>query len=270
MSHLRAGLLFCSIMALSLVVIPPQWLFTRFWPQAARRFPHIYFRIVARLMGIRIDIGGRPVSGKPCLYVSNHLSWLDIIVLSAVRPMCFVAKNEVADWPLFGALATVGRTIYIDRERRHDVRNSGTAIRRRFADNEIVTLFPEGTSSDGNRVLPFRSALMGAADMEVDGEPVLVQPVTIAYTGVHGIPLGRVRRPIFSWHGNMELLPHMLGVARIGPFEATLTFHAPTTIREMAGRKELSRYCEGVIRASLIEAVTGRHPVVVSKAAETR
>ena len=106
--------------------------------------------------------------------------------------------------------------------------------------------------------------------MEVDGEPILVQPVCIAYTGVHGIPLGRVRRPIFAWHGSMQLLPHMLGVARIGPFEATVTFHPPTTIRERAGRKQLSRYCEAVIRASLIQAVTGRQPVVVSNPAETR
>lgn len=270
MSNLRTGLLFCSIMAFSLVVIPPQWLFTKFWPSAARRFPHVYFRIVTRLMAIRIEIKGEPVSGKACLYVANHLSWLDILVLSAVKPMCFIAKKEVADWPLFGALATVGRTLYIDRDRRHDVKSSCAAVQKRFAEKEIVALFPEGTSSDGNRVLPFRSALMSAADMEVDGEPVLVQPVTIAYTAVHGIPLGRVRRPIFAWHGNMELLPHLLGVGRIGPFEATLTFHAPTTVRAMGGRKALCRHCEGLIRTTLIEALTGRRPVIVPKGAETR
>jgi lyso-ornithine lipid O-acyltransferase len=270
MSNVRAAALFGSIMAISLVVIPPQWLFSRLWPAAARRFPHLYFRSVVRLMGIRIHVDGKPVSGRPCLYVANHLSWLDILVLSAVQPMCFVAKKEVADWPLFGALATVGRTIYLDRNRRLEVGSARTVLQQRFAAGEIVTVFPEGTSSDGNRVLPFRSALLGAAEMEVDGEPVLVQPVTIAYTGVHGVPLGRVRRPIFAWHGGMKLLPHLLGVGRIGPFEATLTFHPPATVRELGGRKALCRYCEQTIRISLIEALTGRRPVVVSKAAETR
>jgi 1-acyl-sn-glycerol-3-phosphate acyltransferase len=270
MSRLRAAVVFGSTMALSLIVIPPQWLFTKIWPAAARRFPHVYFRAIVRLMGIRIETKGEPVSGRACLYVANHLSWLDILVLSAVRPMCFVAKKEVASWPLFGMLATVGRTIYLDRERRLEVRDTRAVLQRRFTDGEIITLFPEGTSSDGNRVLPFRSALLGAAEMEVDGEPVLVQPVTIAYTGVHGIPLGRVRRPIFAWYGNMELLPHLLAVGAVGPFEAMLIFHPPVTVNAVGGRKALCRYCEQSIRASLIEALTGRRPVMVSKAAETR
>jgi 1-acyl-sn-glycerol-3-phosphate acyltransferase len=269
MSYLRAGWLLVSIGAVSCVVIPPQWLFNKLWPAAARKFPHLYFRTVTRLMGVKIEVNGEPVSGKPCLYVSNHLSWLDILILSAVRPMCFIAKKEVARWPFFGILATVGRTLYIDRDRRHDVRNSRAAMQRRFAAREIITLFPEGTSSDGNRVLPFRSALMGAAEMEVNGTPVSVQPVTIAYTGIHGIPIGRVRRPIFAWYGDMQLLSHLVGVGRVGPFEAKVTFHRETTVREQGGRKQLSSYCERVIRTGLIEAITGRHPVV-PKIEETR
>jgi lyso-ornithine lipid O-acyltransferase len=270
MRDLRAILLFAMLIALSVVVIPPQWVFTKTWPAAARRFPHIYFRMVTRLMGIRIEVKGTPISGTPCLYVANHLSWLDILVLSAVTPICFIAKHEVARWPLFGPLATVGRSIYIDRDRRHDVKAACAAVRQRLAQGECVVLFPEGTSSDGNRLLPFRSALLGAADLEVAGRQVPVQPVTIAYTGVYGVPLGRVRRPIFAWHGKMDLLPHLLGVGRVGPFEATLAFHPPATVADIGGRKLLARHCERVIRASLIEALTGRKPVPVPIDAETR
>jgi 1-acyl-sn-glycerol-3-phosphate acyltransferase len=270
MNDLRAVILFSLLIALSLIVIPPQWLFTKTWPSAARRFPHLYFRMVTGLMGMRIDVKGAPLSGTPCLYVANHLSWLDVLVLSAVTPVCFIAKHDVARWPLFGLLATVGRTIYIDRERRHDVKAVSAAIRQRLSAGEHIVLFPEGTSSDGNRLLPFRSALMGAADCEVGGKKVPVQPVTIAYTGVYGVPLGRVRRPIFAWHGKMELLPHLLGVGRIGPFEATLDFHPPVTVQELGGRKPLARHCERVIRASLIEALTGRRPLLVPIEAETR
>ena len=270
MKNLRAIPLFALLIALSLLVIPLQWVFTKIWPSAARRFPHLYFRLVTRLMGIRIDVKGTPISGTPCLYVANHLSWLDILVLSAIAPMCFVAKHEVARWPLFGLLATVGRTIYVDRDRRHDVKAVVSAIRQRLSEGECIVLFPEGTSSDGNRLLPFRTALLGAADFEVAGSQVPVQPVTIAYTGVYGIPLGRVRRPIFAWHGKMELLPHLLGVARVGPFEATLEFHQPVTVREIGGRKSLARHCKLAIRASLIQALTGRRPVPVPIQAETR
>jgi 1-acyl-sn-glycerol-3-phosphate acyltransferase len=270
MRNLRTAWLLFAIGLLSLLVIPPQWLFTRANSAAARKFPHLYFRMVTRLMGMRIDVKGAPVTAKPCLIVANHMSWLDILVLSATAPMCFIAKHEVARWPLFGVLATVGRTLYIDRAKRHDVKSACAAIRRRLANGECVVLFPEGTSSDGNRLLPFRSALIGAADMEIAGEPVAVQPVTIAYTGVHGIPLGRVRRPIFAWYGNMPLMSHLLGVARIGPFEAALTFHPPVTVSGIGSRKGLSRHCEGAIRPSLIEALTGRRPMVVSNPAETR
>src|SRR5687767_15347845 len=101
MSYARSAVLFCSIMAVSIIVIPPQWLFTKVWPSGARKLPHIYFRIVNRLLGVRIEVSGEPIYGKPCLYVANHMSWLDILVLSAVRPMCFIAKKEVAGWPLF-------------------------------------------------------------------------------------------------------------------------------------------------------------------------
>ena len=110
------------------------------------------------------EVMGVPVKDRACLYVANHVSWLDIVVLSTIAPMCFIAKREVAGWPLFGTLASVGRTLYIDRDRRHDVGRSPHAMQQRLHDGEIVTLFAEGKSSDGNRVLPFRSALVGAAD----------------------------------------------------------------------------------------------------------
>ena len=134
-------------------------LFTKVWPSAARRLPHIYFRIVNRLLGVRIEVSGEPVYGKPCLYVANHMSWLDILVLSAVRPMCFIAKKEVAGWPLFGILATVGRTLYIDRDRRHDVKGSRAAVQKRFADLGAVDI-------DNRRALAHRLAALDELGLE--------------------------------------------------------------------------------------------------------
>ncbi len=258
MSRTRAYVTLTAFVMASLAVIPAQWTFNRVWTGAARRLPHLYFRAVARLLRIRIQVMGEPVKDRACLYVANHVSWLDIVVLSTIAPMCFIAKREVAGWPLFGTLASVGRTLYIDRDRRHDVSRSRHAMQQRLHDGEIVTLFAEGKSSDGNRVLPFRSALVGAADLQVNGSPVAVQPVTIAYTGVHGIPLGRTLRPIFAWYGDMELFGHLIGVGAAGPPDVDVIFHPAIHGRDVGGRKALARHCEEQIKLGLIQALTGR------------
>ena len=92
-------------------------------------------------------------------------------------------------------------------------------------------LFPEGTSSDGNRVLPFKSALMGAAEAEMARRPahVTVQPVSTAYTGIHGMPMGRENRPLFAWYGDMELVPHLWEALKTGPLDVVVEFHPPLT-----------------------------------------
>jgi 1-acyl-sn-glycerol-3-phosphate acyltransferase len=250
--------------AASIIVIPPQWICTKVCRGAARRLPHYYFRAVARLLRIRVRVSGEPLKNRACLYVANHISWLDIVVLSAIAPMCFIAKKEVAGWPLFGTLASIGRTLYVDRDRRHDVGRSHGAMKERLESGEIVTLFAEGRSSDGNRVLPFRSALIGAAERELNGTPVPVQPVTIAYTGIHGIPLGRGLRPIFAWYGDMRLFSHLLGVGAAGPPDVEVIFHPALYGRDVGGRKALARHCQHEIRRGLIEVLTGRGQQKVS------
>lgn len=262
MRPVRAYTTLALFVVVSLAAIPPQWICTKLWTGAARRLPHYYFRTIAQLLRIRVRVTGEPVKDRACLYVANHVSWLDIVILSAIAPMCFIAKKEVAGWPLFGALASIGRTIYIDRDRRHDVGRSHRLMQERLHGGEIVTLFAEGKASDGNRVLPFRSALMGAADLEVDGAPVAVQPVTIAYTGMHGIPLGRGFRPIFAWYGGMTLLPHLLGVGAAGPPDVEVIFHPVINTSTLGGRKALARHCEAEIKRGLVQALTGRRPRV--------
>ncbi len=264
MRQTRAYATFAAFVILSVAVMPAQWMFTKVWTGAARRLPHIYFRAIARLLRIRIQVVGDPVRDRACLYVANHVSWLDIVVLSAIAPMCFIAKREVAGWLLFGTLASIGRTLYIDRDRRHDVGRSRHAIQQRLHAGEIVTLFAEGKSSDGNRVLPFRSALIAAADPEVNGLPVAVQPVTVAYTGMHGIPLGRGLRPIFAWYGDMELFDHLMGVGTAGPPDIDVIFHPAIHGRDIGGRKALARHCQEQIKRGLIQALTGRSRQQVS------
>jgi 1-acyl-sn-glycerol-3-phosphate acyltransferase len=133
--------------------------------KAARRFPYLYHRAVTKLLGIQLRVSGKPVADQGCLVAVNHVSWLDIPILSAVTPLSFIAKREVASWPFFGTLARLQRSVFIDRERRQRAAASRTEMMTRLAERDTLVLFAEGTSSDGIRVLPFKSAFFAAAEL---------------------------------------------------------------------------------------------------------
>src|SRR4029079_7958294 len=127
-------------------------------------FSVAYYRLLTRMLRIDIVTNGAQVAGRPVLIVSNHVSWVDIVVLAAIAPMVFVAKREVASWPLIGNAAKVQKVVFVDRMRRQQTPETNKEIAQRLAEGHPVVLFAEGTSSDGNRVLPFRSALIGAVE----------------------------------------------------------------------------------------------------------
>ncbi|HET7384230.1 MAG TPA: lysophospholipid acyltransferase family protein [Pseudolabrys sp.] len=158
-----------------------------------------YYRVLCSLLHIRVHVNGEPVRGRAVLFVSNHVSWTDILVIGSIAPVAFVAKREVAEWPLVGITAKAQRSVFVDRTRRNRTGDTVGEIVKRLGDGVSVVLFAEGTSSDGNRVLPFRSALLGAVG---DIDSILIQPMSICYTGQHGIPMGRQHRPLVAWYGD--------------------------------------------------------------------
>jgi 1-acyl-sn-glycerol-3-phosphate acyltransferase len=172
--------------------------------------------------------------------------------MTSRMPMVFVAKREVGEWPVFGLLARLQRTVFVDRERRHKTGAVNAEIAARLADGDPVVLFGEGTSSDGNRVLAFRSALLGAARDAVaaagPGGRVLVQPVAIAYTRLHGLPFGRQHRPRVAWYGAMSLGPHLLDVCRQGAIDAVIAWGEPIAYAAGDDRKAIARRLEAEVR----------------------
>jgi len=139
-------------------------------------------------------VGTRPKAAA--LIVANHTGWLDIVIFSAVMPLSFVAKSEVGTWPFFGTLARLQRTVFVERVRRSQTGAARDTIRERLLAGDALVLFPEGTSSDGNAVLGFKSALLGAAEaVMANARHVTVQPVSTAYLASNGMPLGREGRP---------------------------------------------------------------------------
>ncbi len=264
MGRVRALVLLTGFIGSAFLLMPSQALALRFgWPMA-KWLPNRYHRFLCRLLGIRVHIRGERYAGGACLLAINHTSWLDIPILASLQPCSFVAKSEVNAWPFFGTLARLQETVFVERERRARTADSRNEIHARIAAGDTLVLFPEGTSSDGNRVLPFKSALMSVAQLtlvssEADREADLaVQPVSVAYTRVNGLPMGRVLRPFFAWYGDMELFPHLWEAFVMGPIDVVVEYHPPVTIREVGNRKALAQYCQDCCQRGLSSALLGR------------
>jgi 1-acyl-sn-glycerol-3-phosphate acyltransferase len=254
MPTLRAGFILAIFLVATFLLIPFQWLLVALKLPARRTFPHRYHRFVARLFGIQIRVLGKPPA-RAALLLANHTSWLDIVIFSAVTPLSFVAKSEVGTWPFFGTLARLQRTVFVTRARRSETGVARDAITERLAEGDVLVLFPEGTSNDGNTVLPFKSALIGAADAALhQGQTVTVQPVSTAYVARQGIPMGRENRPLYAWYGDMELVPHLWEALQAGPLDVIVQFHAPLVIMD---RKELAQTAWNTVRKGQAAALAG-------------
>jgi 1-acyl-sn-glycerol-3-phosphate acyltransferase len=221
--------------------------------------PLVYHKQCCRILGIKIDRRGRQSRRRPTLYVANHVSYLDISVLGALIQGAFVAKSEVRSWPLFGFLATLQDTIFVARIPLRTARHRDEMACRLAAGQSLI-LFPEGTSGDGNRVLPFRSALFSVARSQPGEESLVVQPVSIAYTKLDDLPLGRYLRPLCAWYGDMDLAPHLWQLAGLGPITVVVRFHSPVTLSELGSRKALANHCQDEVARGVAAALTGRKP----------
>lgn len=223
----------------------------------SRTLPAFYHRWCCRILGLRVRAVGAPTQARPALFASNHVSYADIAVLGSLIVGSFIAKAEVAGWPLFGWLAKLQRTVFVDRRMR-STRLQRDALTERLVAGDALILFPEGTSGDGNRVLPFKSALFSAAEQIEATMPVAVQPVSIAYTRLDGMPLGRLLRPFIAWYGSAELAPHLWVMLGLGAIEVVVEFHPPAFIADCGSRKALAGYCQNRAAGGMAAALAGR------------
>ena len=228
-----------SILLWTLACIPVQSVCLLLPGRPKVAFARFYWSMVSRLLGLRVRTIGTLAStarGRPVVFVSNHSSWLDIPVLGGRLDACFVSKDEVARWPLIATIARLGRTVFVSRQRGATARERD-AMRARLASGDNLLLFPEGTSSDGSRVLPFRSSFFAIAEGD---DPPLIQPVSLVYDRLGWLPTGRASRPVFAWYGDMELGSHFWRFAQHSGLRATILLHTPLDPLRFAGRKALS------------------------------
>jgi len=202
-------------------------------------YARIYWAWFCALLGMRVRVIGEPAhaDGRRVVFVSNHSSWIDVPVLGGQLDGCFVSKGEVAEWPLVSAIARLGRTVFVSRQRGL-IRQERDHMRARLVDGDNLILFPEGTTSDGSRVMPFRSAFFAVAE---GADPPLIQPVSVVYDRLAGLPIGRATRPLFAWYGDMDIASHYWRLGRHKGLRATVLLHAPLDPAMFANRKALSQ-----------------------------
>jgi 1-acyl-sn-glycerol-3-phosphate acyltransferase len=261
MAQLRAVVIFAGFVAGVIVYVPAQLVMALVLPRRARVPSQVFFQYFKRLAGIRVECHGAPLNSGEVggyLLLSNHVSYFDVAALGPVHPMAFVAKSEVAGWPVIGWLAGLAGTVFVNRKSRIASARDKRAIAARLDRGEAITLFPEGTSTDGQRVLPFKSALLGSVDETSDGRDVWVQPVSLAYTRNWGMPFSRRTRPFYAWYGDMDFVPHKWAAYVQGPFEIIVRFHPPVRRSAFATRKDLAKWAEAVVRAGIAHDLAGR------------
>jgi lyso-ornithine lipid O-acyltransferase len=264
---LRMTLCMAGVAAAGAVLLPLQWLCWRFGWAPRRYLPTLFHRVTARIIGLKVVVEGEPAEGRPLILVSNHVSWLDITALGSVAPLSFIAKAEIAGWPVFGLLAKMQRSIFVDRNNRNGTGKVNAEIAERLKEGDPIVLFAESTTSDGNRILPFRSALVGAAQEAVisgGADQVWLQPVALAYNRLDGLPTGRMGRAKIGWYGDMDMLPHLKRVLRDGPIDVTIRFGTPVAFAPGSDRKALTKQAEDEVRRMMTEALTGRRQAVTA------
>jgi 1-acyl-sn-glycerol-3-phosphate acyltransferase len=209
-------------------------------------FARLYWATFARLIGIRVRVIGTAAkrsAGRPVVFVSNHSSWVDIPVIGGVLDGCFVAKGDVAAWPVIGTIARLGRSVFVSRSRASTGKERDT-MRAALKAGDNLILFPEGTSSDGSRVLPFRTSFFALAEAKAGegaAELPLIQPVSVVYDRLGGLPVGRASRPVFAWYGDMDIASHFWRLTQHIGLRATVLLHTPLDPAGFEDRKALSQ-----------------------------
>jgi 1-acyl-sn-glycerol-3-phosphate acyltransferase len=260
MRSVRAFLVLAAFFAFTFPLMPLQLLFLWTGSRYARTFPHWYHRQVCRIVGIKLHVDGNIARDHGVLLISNHVSWIDITVLSAVAPVSFVAKQEVSTWPFVSWLAKLQRSVFVDRNRKSEVTGKANEILERLKSGDHVVLFAEGTSSDGNSVVPFKTPLFAAAKPSGGqklGVDICAQTLAVTYTKLHGLPLCRRGRPLVAWYGDMDLASHAWRLLGLGPLDAYIRIGPPVPLDEFADRKALARYAEAKVRADVAELLRG-------------
>ena len=235
-------------MLMSMVV----YCFARLFRQDYMALVHNFHRGVCRIIGIRLTVSGEQAKQSSVLYVSNHVSYLDIFVMGFIRAY-FIAKSEVASWPIFGPLARFQNTLFFERNAGKS-RSQLNVMQQHLQSGKSLTLFAEGTSTNGAEVKPFKSSLFEAANSESAKNRVAIQPITIVYTHYNGQLMDQQARDNYAWYATMPFTAHFLKVLSITKIvDAKLHFHTVCYLDDFASRKECANHCQSLVAEKMAQ-----------------
>jgi 1-acyl-sn-glycerol-3-phosphate acyltransferase len=244
-----------------IVIIPLQFIINLFNPPFWNVLPRFFHRVGCVFLGLHVRLIGKPATGRPTLVVSNHISWTDIIAIGSVADITYVAKSEVRDWFFVGFMASLQRTIFVDRTKRADAQRTTREMGRHMAAGNAVLLFAEGQSDIGTHVLPFRSALVGAAQhamLDAGAKDVMIQPLSVAYTKLQGLPVSRNERSLIAWIKSKSVWENIGEILTGGRKEVTVAFGIPKPLAEGANRKQVTKDAENDVRRMLVALNRGQ------------
>lgn len=204
------------------------------------KIPRLFHRGCCVILGIRVRVYGELCRERPCLYVCNHISYLDVFVLGGVVPGFFIAKSDVASWPILGRLARLQNTLFFERDRRRAAVQI-IIMKEHLRQGGNLILFPEGTSTYGTSVKPFKSSLFQAA--EIEERQVVIQPMTVSYTQCCGKAMTAEYRDYFAWYDTMPFFSHFLTALGAPTVTAEIHFAAPVIVSDFESRKACAAHC---------------------------
>lgn len=250
MPYLRAIGFLAALATTYLFAIPVQWLARRHNWALQHRIQAGFCRMMLAIIGIRVRSHGQLPGVSPRLVVANHVSWTDILALASLYPLVFLAKKEVAEWPVLGFLARSQGTVFVDRGNRRGIPQVNAALAEVLRAGRDLVVFAEGTSSDGASVLKFNAAHFAMlCDLQSPEAPL---PVTLAPVGITYTETDRATPADIGWYGNMTFVPHLWRLMKRDDVICHVAFGAPV---ETAGRdrKALAAATEASVRA-LVQA----------------
>ena len=244
-----------------LIGIPLQFVITKLGLPGWTVLPRAFHTLGRIFLGMKVTLIGTPAHGRATLLTSNHISWTDIIAIGSVSDVTFVAKSEIKKWFFVGFMASLQRTIFVDRNRRTEAGKTSREIARHMAAGNAVLLFAEGQSDLGTHVLPFRSALIGAAQHameEAGAKDVAIQPLTVAYAKLQGLPVSRSERTLIAWIKGKTVMQNIREMLTGGTREVTVAFGIPRPLEEGDDRKAISKAAEADVRRVLVALNRGQ------------
>ncbi|MBB5942979.1 lysophospholipid acyltransferase family protein [Xanthomonas sp. 3307] len=251
--RLRSIVRIAICMVASLLLIPPQWLLMRLTRgRGAFVLPRLWFGCLRRALGIRVEVVGAPRDTGGTLFVGNHVSHFDIVVLGSLLRARFIAKNDMERWPGMRHIGALAQTVFISR-RRQDAAAVAAAVAAQLRPDHDVVLFAEGTTSSGERVAPFKSSLFSLfLSAEPGARQWTLQPFTLEVRSVDGQPIAQGGdRDAYAFYGEMQAGAHVAHFLRLSGAVVRVTFHAPIAVAPGSDRKALAAQLHGIVASAL-------------------